>query len=236
MDCAKSNGSATSPSSSPDAECSWFRSRSRLEGTGYNNKLPSERTRIRMARKTTVPAKGRPVVVVGSRNRAKTQGVQRAFRRFLKGIEFRELDVTAKVKTQPMSIDETVKGARRRAELAIKSGGADFGVGVEAGLVELPEASFLNIQIAAILDASGHLSFGCSSGFPIPTRFVERLKQNSEELDRYTHELAGPKKVREEEGIVYRLSGGRMSRVEMTEQCVSMALIPWLNAKLYGFD
>ena len=46
---------------------------------------------------------------------------------------------------------------------------------------------------------------------------------------------AGAKKVREEEGIVYRLSGGRLSRAEMTEQCVSMALIPWLNVKLYGF-
>ena len=64
---------------------------------------------------------------------------------------------------------------------------------------------------------------------------LEKLKKTREELDRYTHELVGAKKVREEEGVVYRLSGRRLSRVEMTEQCVSMALIPWLNAKLYGF-
>jgi len=189
-----------------------------------------------MPRKTVTSGRGRSVVVIGSRNRAKTQGVRRAFKHFLKDVEFKELDVTALVKIQPMSMDQTVKGAKQRAELAIKSQGAGFGVGVEAGLVELPEGFFLNVQIAAIADTENHLSFGCSSGFPIPTRFVERLKQNSEELDRYTHELAGAKKVREEEGIVYRLSGGRMSRVEMTEQCVSMALIPWLNGKLYGFS
>jgi len=106
---------------------------------------------------------------------------------------------------------------------------------VEAGLVELAEGFFLNVQIAAIVDTKGRLSYGCSSGFPIPTRFVERLMQSREELDRYTHELIGATKVREEHGIVYRLSGGRLSRVEMTEQCVSMALIPWLNGKLYGF-
>ena len=35
--------------------------------------------------------------------------------------------------------------------------------------------------------------------------------------------------------MVYGLTKGRLSRVEMTEQCVSMALVPWLNAKLYDF-
>jgi inosine/xanthosine triphosphatase len=190
-----------------------------------------------MARKAVVLSIPRhSVVAIGSRNRAKTQGVRRAFKQLLRDVEFEELDFTAVVKTQPMSMDDTVKGARQRAELAIKRKGADFGVGVEAGLVELADGFFLNVQIAAIVDASHHLSFGCSSGFPIPTRFVEKLRQNREELDAYTHELAGAKKVREEEGIVYRLSGGRLSRVEMTEQCVSMALIPWLNEKLYGFE
>jgi len=188
-----------------------------------------------MARKVAALIRERSLVAIGSRNRAKTNGVRRAFKRFLRDAEFRELDFTAKVNVQPMSMDETVNGARRRAELAIKGEHADFGVGVEAGLFELTGGFFLNIQIAAIVDSKGHLSFGCSSGFPIPARFVTELKQDRGELDRYTHELAGAKKVREEEGIVYHLSGRRLSRVEMTEQCVSMALIPWLNGKLYGF-
>jgi inosine/xanthosine triphosphatase len=183
-----------------------------------------------MARKTSTS-----VVAIGSRNKAKTMGVRMAFKRFLRDAEFRELDVTAKVNVQPMSIDETVMGARRRAELAIKEERADFGVGVEAGLVELAEGFFLNVQIAAVVDSKGHLSFGCSSGFPIPASFVAKLKQERGELDRYTHELTGARKVSEEEGIVYRLSKRRLSRVEMTEQCVSMALIPWLNTRLYAF-
>jgi inosine/xanthosine triphosphatase len=109
---------------------------------------------------------------------------------------------------------------------------------VEAGLVELGKGwpgRYLNVQVAAVVDSSGRLSFGSSSGFPIPAKFVKKLRQNREELDRYTHELVGNKKVREEEGIVYHLSKKRLSRVQMTEQCVSMALIPWLNGKLYGF-
>ena len=87
-----------------------------------------------------------------------------------------------------------------RAELAMKEEGAEFGVGVEAGLVELAGGLFLNLQVAAVVDATGRLSFGSSSGFPIPAKFAAKLKENREELDRYTHELTGAKKVREEEG------------------------------------
>jgi inosine/xanthosine triphosphatase len=179
-------------------------------------------------------AQKKSLVAVGSRNRAKTEGVRTAFERVFPHTEFTAVDVTSKVRAQPLSLDETVEGARWRAELAIKSEGAAFGVGVEAGLVELVKGFFLNVQIAAIVDSAGNLSYGCSSGFPIPTKFVSKVRRNNEELDRYTHELVGTKKVREEEGIVYRLSQGRLSRVEMTEQCVSMALIPWLNPKQYA--
>jgi len=175
------------------------------------------------------------VVAIGSRNRAKTEGVKKAFQYVFPDAQFKTIDVTSRVRAQPLSLDETVEGARLRAELAIKNEGASFGVGVEAGLVELVKGFFLNVQIAAIADSAGNLSYGCSSGFPIPSDFVAKLKQGRGELDRYTHELTGAKKVREEEGIVYRLTGRRLSRVEMTEQCVSMALVPWMNGRLYGF-
>ncbi len=187
--------------------------------------------------------KGRPlgehaVVAVGSTNAAKTAGVKMAFSPLFRKVELRKVDAASLVRAQPIGLDETAEGAQERAIFALESARPDFGVGVEAGLIELGKdwpGHHLNLQVAAIVDSKGHLSFGCSSGFAIPTRFVERLKQGREELDSYTHELVGAKKVREEEGIVYRLSGRRVSRVEMTEQCVSMALLPWLNAKLYGF-
>jgi len=171
----------------------------------------------------------RPIVAIGSKNLAKAEGVRKAFRRFFRGAEFKEVDLTTRVKIQPMGLDETVKGARRRAELAIKEGNADFGVGVEAGIIKVAEGFFLNVQIAAVVDSAGQLSFGSSSGFPIPTRFVSLIEGEQAELDKFAHELTGAKKITEEEGVVYHLSKARLSRVEMTEQCVSMALIPWLN-------
>lgn len=183
-------------------------------------------------------ASARIVVAIGSTNPAKKKGAKLAFSRLFGRLQIKVVDASSLVRAQPVGLDETVEGAQERAIFALESARPDFGVGVEAGLIELGKdwpGHYLNLQVAAIVDTAGHLSFGCSSGFPIPMRFIEKLKEDSEELDRYTHELAGAKKVREEEGIVYHLSKRRLSRVEMTEQCVSMALIPWLNRKLYGF-
>jgi inosine/xanthosine triphosphatase len=191
-----------------------------------------------MARKTSTLLPGHPVVAIGSRNAAKTAGVRMAFSSFFRDAEFKEVDAAALVKPQPMTLDETVAGARKRSEVALKAGRADFGVGVEAGVVGLGKnwpGHYMNLQVAAIVDSAGHLSFGCSSGFPLPPKFVAKMEQDRQELDNYIHELTGARKVREEHGIVYRLSRRRLSRVEMTEECVSMALIPWLNGKLYGF-
>lgn len=178
-------------------------------------------------------------VAVGSRNVAKTLGVRRAFSAVFPKVAVKEVDTTSIVRAQPMSLEETVEGAQERAVFALEFARPDFAVGVEAGIVEMGKAwpgHYLNLQVAAVVDLQGRLSFGCSSGFPIPARLVARLKERREELDRYTHELTGAKKVREEHGIVYHLSGRRLSRVEMTEQCVSMALVPWLNRKVYGFE
>ena len=186
-----------------------------------------------MARKTSGP-----LVAIGSRNRAKVRGVRKVFKNFFRSAHFKEVDLTARVKTQPMGLDDTARGARQRAVLAIKERGADFGVGVEAGIIGLSaekggERFFLNVQIAAVVDSLGHLSFGLSSGFPIPPRFVSLIEAEQVELDRYAHELTGAKKITEEEGVVFHLTKGRLSRVEMTEQCVFMALMPWLN-KAFG--
>ncbi len=193
-----------------------------------------------MPRRRGFPLGEHVVVAVGSKNAAKTAGVRRAFSALFKDVELMEVDAASLVRVQPMSLDETVEGAEERAVFALESARhADFGVGVEAGLAALGKAwpgHHLNLQIAAVVDHEGRLSFGCSSGFPIPKEFAAKLRRNREELDRYAHELTGARKVREEHGVVYHLSGKRLSRVEMTEQCVSMALIPWQNRKLYGLE
>ncbi|MDG6915474.1 MAG: inosine/xanthosine triphosphatase [Nitrososphaerota archaeon] len=173
------------------------------------------------------------VVAVGSRNPAKTLGARKAFSRYFTDLEVRGVDATLAVRVQPLTLEETIEGAVARARLAIQaSGEADFGVGVEAGLTAFGDES-LNLQVAAIMDRRGRHTLGSSSGFMVPGTVVRQMQVGGVELDRFAKGLAGSGEVREEDGVVYHLTRGAVSRVDMTAECVGMALVPWINRDIY---
>ena len=177
---------------------------------------------------------GHPLVAIGSRNPAKTLGVKNVFSSFLRGSRFVEVDASSVVRAQPIGLVEVLEGASKRARFALSEAKADFGVGVEAGILTITAHEHINLQIAFIVDRKGSSGLGFSSGFLIPESFVRRIEKEGVELDEYSHELTRAEKISEEEGIVYHLTNGRISRLQMTEQSVSMALVPWLNSETYG--
>ncbi len=174
------------------------------------------------------------LVAIGSRNRAKTLGVRNVFLSLIPKCRFAEVDTSAAVRVQPMGMSQVVEGATRRARLALERAKADFAVGVEAGIIRAGPRRHVNLQVAFVIDRAGNTGLGFSSGFLIPESFIARMKKQGKELDSYSHELTGAKRIAEEEGIVYPLTRGRVSRLQMTEQSVGMALVPWLNTTTYG--
>jgi inosine/xanthosine triphosphatase len=179
---------------------------------------------------------GRPLVAIGSMNPAKTKGVRNVFRAFFPGCRFVEVGTSSVARAQPMGLEQVLSGASKRAEFALSNTAASFGVGVEAGIISIAPHRHINLQIAVIVDNEGRSGTGLSCGFLIPEGFIRRMRAEGMELDSYSHELTGAEKIAEEEGIVYHVSKGRVSRLQMTEQCASMALIPWLNRRAYGFS
>jgi inosine/xanthosine triphosphatase len=179
-------------------------------------------------------ARGRVIVVaVGSKNPAKTLGTRKAFSRFFPDLELAEVDATSSVQAQPLTLDETIDGALKRARLALRlSDRAHFGVGIEAGLAAFGDEQ-LNLQVAAIMDRLGRSTLGSSCGFMVPGLVVRGMQVGGMELDSFSKGLTDADRVREEDGVVYHLTKGAVSRLDMTEQCVTMALVPWLNRKLY---
>lgn len=175
-----------------------------------------------------------PLVAIGSRNPAKTKGVRSVFPAFFPGCTFAEVETSSVVRAQPIGMRQVLSGASRRAKFALSQCSGDFGVGVEAGILSIRAREHINLQVAVIVDGEGHSGTGFSCGFLIPDRYVEKMRKGEGELDRYSHELTGAERISEEEGIVYHVTKGMVSRLQMTEQCVSMALIPWLNRKVYG--
>jgi inosine/xanthosine triphosphatase len=173
-------------------------------------------------------------VAVGTKNPAKIEGVRRAFSKYFPDVELRQVDSSSVAKTQPRGLDEMTAGASARARHALSVAGGDFGVGVEAGIFTIGTIYFDN-QVAAIVDKTGKVSLGHSAGYMLPLEAMEKLFREGRELERWAEEVSGINGVGDKGGLIQHLTKGRMTRIELTEQCVVTALIPWLQRDVYGF-
>ncbi|MDD5778459.1 MAG: DUF84 family protein [Candidatus Thermoplasmatota archaeon] len=149
-------------------------------------------------------------VNVGSANPAKQEAVEAAFHRL-----FGHLEIKVNMVDVPRSLlpcnREIEEGARGRALRALD--GADYGVGIEAGLRETEDA-WLVEHCCAVADATGYVTVGRGPAFTCPENLAEKL--------------GGPGRQEDEAraSVVSYLSGGRLSRREIMEQAVLMALLP----------
>ena len=174
------------------------------------------------------------IVAVGTKNPAKLEGVRNAFSKYFPELELHPVDSSSVAKAQPKGLDEMVEGATARARFALSKVGGDFGVGVEAGIFTISGVFFDNQQ-AAIVDSSGKVSVGQSAGYMLPKEAMESMIKEGRELERWAEDISGINEIGDKGGLIHFLSKGKMSRAELTEQCVTTALIPWLHRDVYGF-
>lgn len=173
-------------------------------------------------------------VVVGSRNLAKIEGVRRAFS-LLGPVMVKPVEVRTSVGPQPMTLRDTIRGAVERAVGAMRDG-FNYSVGVEAGLYRFPPAltSYMEVQVAALLDNEGGVTLGMSPSFEFPKRVVEALERGeAPEAEIVAEEITGIKGIGERGGAISFLTRGRLDRTALTELAVLMALVPRLNPRLY---
>ena len=175
-------------------------------------------------------------IAVGSTNPVKIEAVRRTFSRIYSEdkVEVFGVEVDSRISIQPFG-DETIEGAVNRAEEAILKGGADLGVGIEAGLFEFPRTTtgYVDIQWCTIIDREGRLTIGCNSGFEYPPKVVSKVLRENREVGEVMDELTGIKGLGESVGAIGVLSKGLLDRISLTEQAVLMAMIPRLNLDLY---
>ena len=69
----------------------------------------------------------------------------------------------------------------------------------------------------------------------LPHDAIEKLFKDGRELERWAEELSGISEVGDKGGLIQHLTKGKMTRTELTEQCVITALIPWFHRDVYGF-
>jgi inosine/xanthosine triphosphatase len=179
-------------------------------------------------------------VRVGSTNEPKLDAVRNAFAPYAPDVEVVGVDVPSGVPEQPVGWEEIVRGARNRARLARASEPCDLGVGLEDGLVALPdgegELRHLNVGCAAIAHGE-RVWLGFSSSFAYPPGCTEPAVHDREPIgslfDRFWEERRG-EAVARTLGNIGKLTLGVLPRSEYIRHAVLCALVALIHGDLYN--
>ncbi len=167
------------------------------------------------------------IIAVGSTNKIKIEATRRAFSKFYKDIEVIGVNADSGVPSQPIN-EQVFHGSFNRAKNALKLvQDADFGVGIEGGVIKLFERYYC-MGFIVILSKSGEISTGFSGWFECPSRILPRLL-SGEELGLIMDDISGRKNVKYEEGAIGILTKGVVSRTDLYEHGIIMALTKFVT-------
>ena len=169
-------------------------------------------------------------VAVGSMNPVKVSAVEEVFSKLFRSVEVIPVAVDSGISPQPFGFD-TLRGAENRAKRALEATGADYGVGIEGGLLELA-GRWYNLGFVVIVDREGFMGTGTSGWFELPPSFLERIK-SGEELAEVLDSFLGVKGVGRRDGAVGVFTGNKVTRKDLYVHGIYMALIPLLNKKIW---
>ena len=172
-------------------------------------------------------------LVVASVNPVKVQAVLNGFRRLFPVVEFsiRTVSVPSDVAHQPMSEEETLRGALNRSEKARQAQPqADYWIGIEGGVQ--PIGSELAAFAWIVVRSTSHIGKARSGTFFLPPAVAELIRQGKElgEADDMVFNRSNSK---QDNGAVGLLTDNLIDRVHLYEQAVILALIPFKNKALY---
>ncbi len=172
-------------------------------------------------------------VVVASNNPVKAAATRAGFRRMFPHGEFRLLTVAvpSAVGDQPRSAQQTLRGAETRALAAARgSPEADFWVGIEGGIEDTAEG-MLAYAWVVVASARG-LGRGRTGAFFLPEPVAE-LVRRGRELGEANDIVFGRENSKQQEGAVGIVTGKVMTRTELYEDAVVLALAPFKSAEVY---
>jgi inosine/xanthosine triphosphatase len=174
------------------------------------------------------------LIAVGSKNPVKIESALAGFQAMFPDRSFAAIgfSVASNVSDQPMSNEETLRGARNRsAALPALAPAAKFYVGIEGGIETIGDQLFASAWIL-ISDASGREAIGKSAIFALPPR-VKQLIESGIELGVANDQVFAEHNSKQSGGAIGSLTGGVMGRQELYEHAMVAALIPLKNVELF---
>ncbi|MFD0931011.1 inosine/xanthosine triphosphatase [Psychroflexus salinarum] len=172
-------------------------------------------------------------VIIASKNPVKIQAAKNGLEQMFPNQEFECMGVSVQsnVSDQPMSDEETFRGAKNRADNAVKTyKDADFYIGIEGGIANIET----EMQAFAWVFIKSKEKYGKSrtGTFFLPKQVVDLIKAGKElgEADDIVFKRDNSK---QKSGAVGILTGGTINRTGYYTEAVILALIPFKNEDLY---
>lgn len=172
------------------------------------------------------------IVVVGSKNPAKIRPVKKIFEKYFNDVKIVSCEVSSGVSEQPLSEEETYKGALTRAKKAFKLvPEADFSVGIEGGIISHP-GGYQEKSTIVVLNKERQVGVGTSGGLFLPEQIIHRIHQGWN-LSNAVDELFGVKNAGKKMGAKGLFTNGKVTRAKAYEQAVAFALSRFLHSELF---
>ena len=161
-------------------------------------------------------------IAVGSKNPVKLAAARAIATRLVPSVTVEAVEVPSGVPDQPFGDDETIRGAVARARGAREKLDCDFGIGLEGGVVEMPDGTMRTCAWAAVVSRSGRHGVGGSLAMPLPDS-VAKMIRGGMELGHAMDKLTSQTNTKHGAGAVGILTAGLVDRQAAYEVLVAYA-------------
>ncbi|NSW52160.1 MAG: inosine/xanthosine triphosphatase [Anaerolineae bacterium] len=173
-------------------------------------------------------------VIIASTNPVKVTAVRHAFQRVFPGTEYEFIgvEVPSGVKDQPDSDTECLRGAMQRVfNSREQHPAAHYWVGIEAG-IERRDGEMASFSWTVILSTEGRIGKATTGISFLPPAVIEHIEAGLE-LGEAMDRVFAQQHSKQKNGAVGLLTGNAVTRREVHENAVILALIPFKNPELY---
>jgi inosine/xanthosine triphosphatase len=175
------------------------------------------------------------LIAVGSKNPVKVASALAGFQTMFPPRNFSAagFGVASNVSDQPMSDEETLRGARNRAQaLTERAPAAKFHVGIEGGIETIGDDLFASAWIVIVDVSTRQEAIGKSAIFALPPK-VKQLIESGVELGIANDQVFAERNSKQSGGAIGSLTGGVLDRQELYEHAMVAALVPLKNRDLF---
>lgn len=172
-------------------------------------------------------------VAVGSRNPVKLSSVEKAFNTVWPNENWivEGVDVSSGVSNQPMSDEESIKGARSRAKQALEKTGADYGVGQEGGIQKIGNDCFDNGWMI-VIDKKGNEGIGSTIKMIVPPKMMALINEGKE-VGTANDIIFGLNNSKQNAGHFGTLTNGFIDRTGCYKDGIISALARFIHPELF---